>query len=243
MIFTDIGNSSIVAAKKVDLNWVKIFKSETGDPERLRDWLEIIPRSETIVFVSVRKSMTDVVLEFSDKLAIIQITKKNLTEIELSYETPDTLGIDRVLVCIGATAITGKNVVVIDAGSACTIDMMTADRIFRGGVIMPGLFSQQKAMQQLTPDLPVVDMDIPFTFPGRSTTESIQWGLSGGYIKAIESFVGLYKQEFERLDFFITGGDGPFVQKWINPRFRCKFRPDLIFEGMEELMKIRNRNL
>lgn len=243
MIFTDIGNSSIVAAKKVDLNWVKIFKSETGDPERLRDWLELIPRGERIVFASVRKSMTDVVLEFCDKLAIIQITKNGLSEIELSYDTPDTLGIDRVLVCIGATAITGKNVVVIDAGSACTIDMMTADRIFRGGVIMPGLFAQQKAMQQLLPDLPVVDMDIPVTFPGRSTTESIQWGLSGGYIKAIESFVRLYKQEFERLDFFITGGDGPFVQKWINPGFRCKYRPDLIFEGMEELMRIRNNKL
>lgn len=243
MIFADIGNTSIVAVKKVDLNWEKIFKSETGDPEKLRGWLDSLPRGESVVFASVRKNVTDVVLEFVDKLKIDQITKNGFTEIELNYDTPDTLGIDRVLVCIGATAITGKNVVVIDAGSACTIDMMTADRIFRGGVIMPGLFAQQTAMQQLLPDLPVVEIDIPGNFPGRSTAESIQWGLSGGYIKTIESFARHYKHEFERVEFFITGGDGPFVQKWIDPGFQCKFRPDLIFEGMEELMKIRNNKL
>ena len=172
------------------------------------------------------------IVESMEHLTVQVIEYDQLGKISLDYETPETLGIDRVLACAGGVHQTKTDVIVVDAGTACTVDFMTADYTFKGGVILPGLPVLRHSMRTLTPELPEIGPDIPAKFPGRSTRDSIRIGVNGGFVHAITRFVGQYKSWFEDAQLLITGGDGLFVQEGIKDTFDSRYFDNLVFDGM-----------
>jgi type III pantothenate kinase len=94
------------------------------------------------------------------------------------------------LVCLAAWKETGgEDVIVIDAGSACTVDLMTKKGVFKGGIIMPGIQIIKHSMRTRLPELPEVPDSIPNEWPGKSTAECIAWGVNGGFLLAIRGFI------------------------------------------------------
>jgi type III pantothenate kinase len=185
-----------------------------------------------LLLSSVRKDLTNIVLEQKGRLTIYIPKYDNLGGITLDYDTPETLGIDRVLACAGGVRLSGSDVVVVDAGTACTVDFMAADYTFNGGVILPGLPMLRHSMKTLTPELPEVETDIPARFPGKSTKDAIRIGLNGGFIYSITQFIKQYIELDSSVQILITGGDGPFVQEHIRQIFNSTFHENLVFDGM-----------
>lgn len=106
---------------------------------------------------------------------------------------PETVGIDRLLNAAGACAVTDHDVVVVDAGTATTVDLVT-DGVFRGGAILPGLRLAAQSLHDYTAALPLIDsreLDIDeIAMPGRSTAEAISAGVLFGQIGAIRELIG-----------------------------------------------------
>lgn len=238
MILIEIGNTSVKAVKDTDGDRSPLFKIGTDDNEGLREELTKLNRGSVVILSSVRKDLSELMLEYSDNLKIQVIDRTSLGRINIDYKTPETLGIDRVLACAGGVAHSGSDVVVVDAGTACTIDFMSADYTFRGGVILPGLPVLRHSMRSLAPELPDVDQELPDMFPGKSTREAIQFGLNGGFIHAVSSFVGRYVNEHGDAKVLVTGGDGPFVQASLENTYGSDHFENLVFDGMLAWKKI-----
>jgi len=230
-LFVDIGNSSIKVAFFEDGIWHKVndsFKSVTY----LISWLNSHQDSiQDLIVASVRK---DHFLLLQNQVTDFDITNIKIEDVsteKLDYGTPKTLGVDRYLVCLGAYNQVKKNVVVVDAGSACTIDLMDSNGVYRGGVIMPGLQSVMNIFKSSAPELPEINIEVPAKWPGKTTSDSLKWGQVAFFRDGIESSLKRCKDENGEFEFFITGGDSKVVSKLIS--LSSKIDEFLIFKGMQ----------
>ena len=232
-LYLDIGNSSIKAAYKEEGNWVRVgdsFKSATY----LISWLDKHKESiEELVVASVRRDHFLLLQKQVTNQKITQITIDDVPAEKLDYSTPKTLGIDRYLDCLGAFKESKKGVVVIDAGSACTIDMMDTNGVYKGGIIMPGLQSIMNVFKTAAPELPEIEKEIPSNWPGKNTAESLQWGQVGFFIDGIESALRRFRDRYGDFELYITGGDGETISHLIAEKSNND--SFLIFKGMQEI--------
>jgi type III pantothenate kinase len=236
ILYLDIGNSSIKGAFKKGLNWELIKSDQPMTALDLVNWIKEHPEAFTeIVVSSVRVDVQKAIHEQLKDLKLTELSVKDIPSELLDYETIDTLGIDRFLACYGATEQTTNSVVVIDAGTAITIDFMDQDDVYHGGIIAPGLAGFGEILHQKAPALPNVEMDIPKTWPGKTTVDSLKWGQLGFYKIAIEGFLNKYEEGFGPFDLFITGGDGVKIKAMIDRE--SKVRPLLVFKGMARMLK------
>lgn len=234
-LFLDIGNSSIKVAFKNNSVWEKStdnFKSVTY----LISWLNQYKDSiQDLVIASVRKDHFELLRNQVTEFKIRSIEINDIPEQNLSYQTPKTLGIDRFLGCLGAHKQEQESVVVVDAGSACTIDLMNDTGVYQGGVIMPGLQSILNIFKTSAPELPSVETEIPIRFPGKNTTESLQWGQVAFFIDGINSSLRRYQEQFGPFKLYLTGGDANIISGLISMNSE---RDDfLIFKGMEAFIR------
>src|SRR5690625_5402010 len=115
---------------------------------------------------------------------------------------------DGALPIFGAAMSSGSGVIVIDGGTACTVDFMSIGGVFHGGAILPGLTVTEHHFKQSLPELPLPQSEIPSQWPGKTTRECIQWGLYGGFRAAIQQFIDLtLNSSHEPLKLFVSGGD------------------------------------
>lgn len=238
MVFIEIGNSSVKALRIAKGEKHRLFRVELTEKDLLASHLQGLKKDELVLLSSVRQDLSGLVREKAGHVRLHEITKDRLGAIQIDYDTPDTLGIDRVIACAGAVEIAESDVIVIDAGTACTVDFMTKDYCFRGGVIMPGLPILMHSMKTLLPELPAVDQKIPGEFPGRSTKEAIQLGVNGGFIHSVVAFIQKYKRLNDGAKVLFTGGDGSFISKNLGPDYDGGFYENLVFDGMGAYMRI-----
>lgn len=240
MVFLDIGNTNTKAVARKGTEWEIVFRTVTEDHHEIKQWISSLHPDVKVVAVSVRKFMTRIIKEVAAPGQIEWIDATAISKFEVDYETPKTLGSDRFLACLGAAASTDQDVLVIDSGTACTIDFMTADRVYRGGIIIPGLNSIHKSLQMAAPDLPRVSPDIPEHFPGKSTTECIQWGVNGLFIAAISTFIKRFEEYGHEFEIYLTGGETSLIRKELSEVYQLKVRKNLVFDGMEEFTRLNN---
>ena len=153
------------------------------------------------------------------------------------YRTPDTLGYDRIAAAVGAyTICPGKNVLVIDAGTAITYDIVTADGEFLGGNISQGVEIRFKSLNKYTNRLPLLER--PEHAPpllGSSTREAIQSGIINGLLFEMDGFIDAISKEYPKLQVVLTGGDANyFVGKLKNSIF---VDPNLNLIGLNRILE------
>lgn len=231
ILYIDIGNTSIKAAYKDGVQWKYPGREKLRTASDLVEWANQHQKEfELTVVCSVVPDITNAIREGLNSNRIRVFSAEDIPEDLILYETPGTLGIDRFFACYGALSYTPKAVVVIDAGTACTIDYMTPDSVFVGGVIMPGIGILEKALKEQAPELPSVGRHLPEVWPGRSTRTSLQWGLSGAFKDSLEAALDRYEEQFEEFELNITGGDAQWISQVVDRE--SKVRPNLIFEGI-----------
>lgn len=124
------------------------------------------------------------------------------------YKSPETLGMDRLAAAVGAWSICpGKNLLIIDMGTAITYDLVGSDSTYRGGNIAPGLKIRLKALHEFTGRLPEVEPTEKFETFGNDTQSAIRAGVMQGIIYEIEGYLRDNRALFPDLFAFLTGGD------------------------------------
>ncbi len=146
------------------------------------------------------------------KLHIVDYTTK--TPFKNKYGTPKTLGVDRVALVAAAFYLKpNENVLIIDAGSCITYDILTAKGDYLGGAISPGIHMRYRALHEQTAKLPLLALDGSTNLIGDSTPNSIHSGVVHGVLAEIDGIINQYRIPFEDLTVILTGGDAQFLSK------------------------------
>jgi type III pantothenate kinase len=151
-----------------------------------------------------------------------------------SYAEPERMGVDRWLAMLAAYVPRGRAVLVIDAGTALTLDFIDAGGQHRGGYILPGQVLSQDALLRETSRVRFTEDSIVCALPGRSTAEAVRNGALFSLVAAATA-AARQARSFWGDDFaaVITGGDGEVVHDHLVAAGEvCEFVPDLVFEGL-----------
>ena len=165
-----------------------------------------------------------------------ELNHKSLVPFNNKYESPKTLGDDRIALASGAVAqFPNKNVLVIDAGTCITYDFVTEQKDYLGGAIAPGIQSRYKALHDYTANLPLLDKSVPKTFIGNTTNESIHSGVVNGICREIDGVINQYKESYQKLTVVLTGGDAKFLSSQLKSSIFA--RPFFLLEGLYTILK------
>ena len=153
----------------------------------------------------------------------------------IEYETPETLGSDRIAGVAGAYELfRGEKVLIIDAGSAITYDFLSG-KSYKGGNISPGLRMRFKALHKFTGKLPLVNPDLKFKSPGKNTTEAITAGVITGVIYEINEYIRTFEKKHAGLKVILSGGDGEYLKGKIN--HQVTYMPDIVVDGLNFILE------
>jgi len=150
------------------------------------------------------------------------------------YKHPEMLGVDRWLAGLAAWAQSNGNpCLVIDAGSALTIDTINEQGVFLGGYIIPGLVMMQQSLINNAAEIICdIEYSIPEEFLGipADTAEAVQWGASFAVSAIAEKAVEVFLQRWPHGTVQITGGNGADIAEKLN--MIDKYKPDLVLDGL-----------
>jgi len=153
--------------------------------------------------------------------------------ITLDVEEPRTVGADRIVNTLAAAHLFARDTVVVDLGTATTYDCITAEGVFLGGVIAPGLQAGQDWLATRTAKLPRVELQPPARVIGRRTEACLQSGIFYGAVEAMDGIVRRILAEWERPDALVvgTGGLAPVLAPYSSTLARVE--PWLTLVGLE----------
>ncbi|MCA1953826.1 MAG: type III pantothenate kinase [Anaerolinea sp.] len=115
------------------------------------------------------------------------------TGIRIAYDDPGAVGADRIVDAVAVQHFYGGPACVVDFGTATTFDALTADGVYLGGAIAPGIGISADALVQRTSKLPRVDLSAPPSVIGRNTVHAMQSGLLYGYVAMVEGMVARFR--------------------------------------------------
>ena len=168
---------------------------------------------------------------------------KNLT---IHYRDPSELGPDRLAAAAaGVCRYPGKDLIVVDMGTATTIEVVTKHREYLGGVIAPGIGLSRQVLAEKTAGLPEAEFIPPGEVCGRSTAECIQAGLYFGHLGMIKEIIRRVIREKFSSEEPVVIGTGGLARHFQKEDVFDAIHPDLVLEGIyhiQELIKNENRN-
>lgn len=169
--------------------------------------------------------------------------------IDVSQYEPAHLGLDRIAAAVGASVAVPRQVVlVVDAGTAITYDVVTPDRCFIGGNIGPGISMSLEALHAHTAALPAIDVPLGFeeVFSGAdfalTTRQALINGVVNGVVGAINYYLELLEKRYpdSLLSLVVTGGDAMTIfagMKHLQDRWAMMCDPNLVNEGLLRILK------
>ncbi len=226
LLAIDIGNTNIVAGLfgGQDLLHTRRFATDPELPadhyaEGIEEALSRLDipgeRISGSIVASVAPPLTPVLIEACRSIAAVEplVVETGMDAgVRICYDNPEMLGVDRVVNAAGAYAVFQRSVIVIDLGTATTFDYVSADGVFKGGAIAPGLRISAEALFERAAQLPRIDLNYPERVVGRNTVECMQSGIVAGYAGLIEGLVQRMRTESGDEPLVVaTGGLAPVV--------------------------------
>ena len=241
LLAVDIGNTKIKLA--VFENDVKIFSASVEKETALTQVAEIFseyPKISKSILSVVGKEEEQLFLWLKEHTVVIHINRETPMPFTNNYATPHTLGVDRMVLAAGAVLqFPRQNRLVIDAGTCVTYDFISADNVYHGGAISPGLQLRYNAMHTFTTKLPLLYPEMPQSFTGNSTNASLHAGAVCGLLFEIEGFISVYEARYGALTVILTGGDAEFLAKSLKNTIFAN--SNFLLESLNNLYKYTNQ--
>lgn len=214
----DIGNSYVKIGVFIDSQLVKkyIFQIEDFKISILQVKNDF-KKLKNIYLVSVISDLEEIMIYLSEFYNVRCFDKQKDNLLKVDYETPETLGNDRLILSNGARLYyPNKNCLTIALGTCVIYDLVDKNGVYQGGSISPGLMMRYKALNAFTSKLPLLNFDSSFSIPSKSTSESIHSGVFQGMLYEIEGQIVNYSKKFKDLTVILTGGDTNFFADKLN---------------------------
>ncbi len=156
--------------------------------------------------------------------------------VKLYYKSPQTLGLDRIAAAAGAWSIfPGSSLLVIDLGTAITIDFVSSSGEYMGGNISPGLSTRFDSLHEHTARLPRLQKNPDFPVFGHDTNSAIEAGVQQGIVHELNGYIHSFNDMYVSCKTLLTGGDADFfADKLKKPIF---VYPDLVLTGLNYILE------
>ncbi len=190
-----------------------------------------VPWLLTGVHPERRDRLADWLRKRGDSVQILDDPHKIPLRVLLDH--PEWAGIDRLLDAVAVNTRRRPDVpaVIVDAGSAVTVDLVDETGAFRGGAIMPGLRLMAESLHHYTAKLPLIELPRTApTVPGLSTTAAMEAGIYWTFVGGVRSLLEQYSVGGAvPLDIFLTGGDAALLHQHLSG---STFWPEMTLEGI-----------
>jgi type III pantothenate kinase len=214
-------------------------------PSQLCDlWARHQPQHAILASVATEAEAQPWLAELSGVLHQILPLRPGFTPVPIgnAYATPRTLGADRLAGAVGAAHLRpGQPTLLIDAGTALKLDLVTADGTYHGGSIAPGLHMRLRALHTFTGRLPLIELPepaAPVQLIGDSTASAMLSGVLNGVAAEVNGLAAEYRRRYPGLGFVLTGGDAPYLQPHLAPALGLIFVvPELVLIGLDRILR------
>jgi type III pantothenate kinase len=234
-IAIDLGNTRAKAALFDGETMLEPIVFDPESPENLIEMIEPLNSHGVCMIASVRDIPETLITKLSLYTQVSILDLKTKLPFSISYETPETLGRDRIAAVAAAwKRFPGQNALVIDMGTCITYDLLTKEGIYEGGAISPGIHMRFNAMHTYTSKLPLATPSTATLLTGKSTFSSLQSGVMNGVQGEIESVIARYETIYKDLTVIIGGGDNKYFDK----KFKINIfaASNLVLEGLKVLI-------
>ncbi len=161
------------------------------------------------------------------------------TGLQVAYKDPKEVGSDRIADAMGAVKLfPGRNLIVVDFGTATTVCAITKDKVFLGGNIMPGVRLAMEALEAKTAKLPSVEIKPTRSVIGKTTIESIQSGLYWSNVGMVRELAGRITGEVFADDPPLVVATGGFANLFHREQLFDHVVSDLILVGLLEALRL-----
>jgi|AntDeeMinimDraft_4_1070355.scaffolds.fasta_scaffold06166_1 type III pantothenate kinase len=171
-------------------------------------------------------------------LSLLRLGDHTKLPFENLYETPETLGADRLALAASAQHFFPKeNVLVIDAGTCITYDFIENGKTYHGGAISPGLKMRYRSMSHFTQKLPLLKPSAHKNLEiiGKNTETNLHSGVLWGTSLEIDGYINRLKTQYKKLNVVLTGGDAKLL---VNRLKNSIFAPSHFLEnGLNQILE------
>ena len=234
----DQGNSRTKVALMTDegkmINHFIYKQFSSADVERLFD---LYPITDSIIssVVNIEAAIVNTLHRRSQHFVLFD----HLTPVPIvnKYDTPQTLGLDRLAAAVGAKSICpNENLLIIDAGSAITYDFVTEKGEYIGGNIAPGIKMRFTILHRMTKKLPLVETEENELIPlfGKNTRDAIAAGVLRGVAYEVKGYIRTLKEKMQHFRTFLTGGNAPYIMN--NVRTELHYEKHLVLIGLNTIL-------
>jgi len=234
-LIVDIGNTSTKLAvykgsKAISVSRINDLSCEEFE-KKLTD-----KRIRKVIVSSVKRLphfITDLLVSHIPFVHIL--TYKSKLPFTIEYETPESLGADRIAGVAGAyNLFPGENVLIIDAGTAITYDFLSGT-VYKGGNISPGIEMRFKSLHKFTSRLPLLSIRENYTFPGLNTNDAILAGVLNGSIYEINEYIRTFEKKHKNYKIILTGGDSGYLKDKLT--HKVTYMPEIVIDGLNYILE------
>lgn len=241
-LLVDMGNSRLKWARRDGARWESDAAPATGPLRELLDevW-DTSPRPDRVVVSSVSDSarQTELAAWIAARWSLeprFVHAQREQCGVRNGYLEPQSLGPDRWAALVGARTLHPDAACVADCGTAVTIDALTADGLFAGGVILPGLRLQRTVLAERTAGVRALDGDEASCL-ARASADAVAAGTVYGIAGAIERVWREFEEALgEEMTLYITGGDADTIAARLSRPLRHV--PDLVLRGLARIADV-----
>lgn len=237
----DIGNTNVKGAVFESGRLTETKTVSLGDLGNLMDEFINKFNPSHLIVSSVSATKEEIFELVNDRLPWIFFSTDISLPISVEYQSKNTLGADRLAGLMGVfEEHPNKNILVIDAGTCITYDLLTYDNRYFGGSISPGLNMRYKSIHAYTKNLPDLRPVQEPNLIGQTTNESIHSGIVNGLKYEINGVINAYKERFGNLITVVTGGNSKsFALEYKNTIFADQ---NLILKGLNKILSYHYQN-
>jgi type III pantothenate kinase len=255
IVAVDVGNSRVKfglfdptgqrTALPAPSRWLHVDPAEGGF-DSLTNWLAPLSAGEVAWWIgSVERNVATQLFEWLRGRNAQRITLLASIDLPLtvSLPRPDMVGIDRLLAAVAANILRPPDApaIVVDLGTAITVDLVSPDGAFLGGAILPGIGLSASALFERTDLLPLLDMaDLSDPPPalGTGTVEALRSGIYWGAVGGVKQLIELFSAQVENEpSVYLTGGAAPVVAGLLSPA--AQYVPHLTLGGIAIASRVR----
>ncbi len=234
-LIIDIGNT-LTKVAIIDSQRVEYFNSFSE--LNVQDFENVLKKYQPVrgIVSSVRHGSSEAISWLMSRVSLHFAGTETRLPIANDYATPETLGFDRIAVAVGANFLyPNRNVLVIDAGTAITYELITSEGQYKGGAISPGLGLRYRALNTFTARLPLLEPIQNTELIGKSTVACIHSGVINGAANEMQGFINEISSIYDNCIVVLTGGDANFfANKLKNSIF---VNPFLMILGLNRILE------
>ncbi|MDG2153353.1 MAG: type III pantothenate kinase [Crocinitomicaceae bacterium] len=199
----------VVDAGNTNIKTCTISDDEISVVEIFNELEEVLirVRNQDLILISVVNPLVKEKLQNVCK-TLYEIKYNVKMPFSSAYNSMNTVGVDRLCNVSGMLKYAkNKNALAIDIGTCIKFDFLTADAVYKGGSISPGIQLRYKSLNDYTNNLPLLEQVNHSSLIGNDTNNSIISGVLNGMNAEIRGMISRYEAEYGPLDIYLTGGD------------------------------------